>query len=178
MPNQLDELRDILMLTQMSNADAKRVSSALVSVDEKTRPKILDPKQVAQGLVVGGGTIPPPPPSLPTISIGNDALPIPPPIPLIPMPEGMAKPPMVVGNVVPVQQVPTTITITPPKNNQQLEFDLMVEKHKEYEKALTWFEEKFKILEQQNTIINSKLNELLTRKRKKYASRNQNLTSS
>jgi hypothetical protein len=172
----MDELRDILMLTQMANADAKRVTSALVSVDEKTRPKILDPKQVAHGLVAGGGPIPPPPPSLPTLSIGNDALPIPPPIPLIPMPEGIAKPPMVVGNVVPVQQAPTIIT--PSKNDQQLEFDLMVEKHKEYEKALTWFEEKFKILEQQNTIINSKLNELLTRKRKKYASRNQNLTSS
>jgi hypothetical protein len=59
--------------------------------------------------------------------------------------------------------------VTPPPQNQQLEFVLPFNKREDYKNVFDYFEDKFKLIQQQNDIINSKLNELLTQKREKYA---------
>jgi hypothetical protein len=193
MSNPLDDMRDIFLLTQMTNADAKHVNQHLVEPSSKNSPVILDPRKVMSGMenLVRGGEREAALPIMPTGPTGptvlgptGENLYIPPSAPLLPMPDGYVVPTRpVIPQATPVQSAPVVGNVvvqptTPPPNSNQLEFNLLVEKREEYMKALTWFEEKFILIEQQNNLINSKLNELLSRKRAKYAPRTKSTPAS
>lgn len=164
MPNQ-DEILDVLQLARNLNTDIQAFNNGSLVGDnqEKLRVTIVDPNKVLANIDKAVVTRAAPPPPMPPIRT-MDGYAVPPPAPLIPMPEGyqLPTPPPVLN-----------ITPSPATPSSQLEFNFPTVPVNEFLKSPIgkYLEENITIITVKLALIDSKLSELVSRKRKKYERR-------
>lgn len=164
--SQQDDIMDVLSLARSLNNEIQDFNrNAVVGDSRKLEVPIIDPRK-ALGNVMAPNVAPniaPPVPMARTI----DGVAVTAPLPLIPLPEGYKAP---------AQQPPpeSTAGFKPPTTNQ-LEFAFPSTPVNEFLKTPIgkYLEENLTLINAKISIIDSKLTELLSRKRKKYERREQ-----